>query len=253
LVRKILTIVDSGKEEFTEDLNLSLLIGPDRFAYLVYSKKIWHIKKLSVFEAEANTDLLTQIINTLLTENIDTNNYLIGNLTIQHLDALKKDNEENNFSITNWPKYRNDLKNILNYFETNHSKTILKDSFKTVEFAFKKNCKDKSAVLSYWQNGKLFLWTLDEGKITLNPVAHYKTIEDALYYILKCYKNSGFDPAFQRLYIAGALSEDSSIFKILYNYITNLDFVKNPSDLKIPEQEEPIAVHLFYDLLAAES
>jgi hypothetical protein len=253
LVRKLINIVGSLKEEFTEDLNLSLLIGPDRFAYLVYSKNIWHVSKLSVFEFDNEREYLTQLQDFLEGDEIVLSEYSLLNLSIQHYDAFKNPElSDLNLNTAHWIKYQKELKSILQYFDNTLAQFIVKDSFKSMQLAFRKNYKNNNAIFSFWQKGKLFLWTFSDEKLDLKVAKEYKTTEDALYYVLSCFKISEFDTANHKLFIAGELSEDSLIYNLLYSYIANIQFLSNPTDLRLPEDPDAQNVHLFYDLLAAE-
>jgi hypothetical protein len=67
---------------------------------------------------------------------------------------------------------------------------------------------------------------------------------------LKFYKQNNLSAQKDSLFLSGALSKDSTIFTLLYNYIADIEFVKMPTELKL-ENAEDLPEHLFFDILSA--
>jgi hypothetical protein len=238
LVRKIIHSVVPEGLETTQNLNLSLLVGPDRFSYLVFTNK--SILKLSVFEWQDELELLKAILKNIEADSIDLNKIETIYLSVFSADA------KDYFSTD----YSSNLKAIQFYFNSNFPSTETKDCFGSMLSAFYAIYPLKFTIFSYWQSGKLFLCSLSYGAVENKISREFRTAEDALYYVLHYYKQYNLSLELDALYLAGALSEDSAIFRLLYTYISKIDFVKNPSHLQL-NTEEDLPYHLFFDILSA--
>jgi hypothetical protein len=238
LVRKIIHSVVPEGLETTQNLNLSLLVGPDRFSYLVFTNK--SILKLSVFEWQDELELLKAILKNIEADSIDLNKIETIYLSVFSADA------KDYFSTD----YSSNLKAIQFYFNSNFPSTQTKDCFGSMLSAFYAKYPLKFAIFSYWKSGKLFLCSLSYGAVENKISREFRTAEDALYYVLHYYKQYNLSLELDTLYLAGALSEDSAIFRLLYTYISKIDFVKNPSHLQL-NTEEDLPYHLFFDILSA--
>ena len=238
MVRKIIHSVVPEGLETTQNLNLSLLVGPDRFAYLVFTNQ--SILKLTVYEWQDEPELLTVLMKNLEADSIDLNK--IKTIYLSVLSAVAIDY----FSTD----YNSNLKAIQFYFNSNFPSTQTKDCFGSMLSAFYAKYPLKFAIFSYWQSGKLFLWSLSYGAVENKISREFRTAEDALYYVLHYYKQYNLSLEKDTLYLAGALSEDSAIFRLLYTYISKIEFVKNPTNLQL-NTEEDLADHVFFDILSA--
>jgi hypothetical protein len=215
-------------------MNLSLLIGPDRFTCLVNHKQ--KIINLSIFEWQNEPDLLKTILVNLEAENISINK--AESIT---LSVIKADENAD---------YKVQIDIIQQYFICNFSAVQIKDAFGTMLQAFKDKYPKKSAIFSYWQSGKIYFWTLTYGAVDKHLYSPYCTAEDALYYVLQYYKLNNLSTEKDALYLSGALSKDSTIYTLLYNYIADIEFVINPTEMKL-ESAEDLPEHLLFDILSA--
>lgn len=232
------------------ELNLSLLIGPDRFTYLVYSKKNSDILQLGFYTAQISVDNLEQLLSNITEVGIELNSLDSIDCAFHHFDIIKNRNFQSGSSA--------DFRLFDYYNEAVHCKNYLAEQFPNVKFkdsqtlllnAFNRTYSEKTAILSYWQSGKLFMWSLSFGLTEEKVEREFISSEDALYHVLHFYKSAGFNVQKDKFYIAGELSEDSTIFKRLFNYVANIEFVKNPSALKLNTDEE-LPEQLFFDILS---
>jgi hypothetical protein len=215
-------------------MNLSLLIGPDRFTCLVNHKH--KIISLTIFEWQNEPDLLNTILVNLQAELISLNK--AESIT---LSVLKTDEK---------PEYKVQIDIIQQYFIANFRAVRIKDAFGTMLQAFKDKYPKKSAIFSYWQSGKIYFWTLTYGAVDKHISRPYCTAEDALYYVLQYYKLIKLSTEKDTLYLSGALSKDSTIYNLLYNYISDIEFVINPTEMNL-ECTEDFPEHLLFDILSA--
>jgi hypothetical protein len=234
LVIKIVDIKGSDITEPIQKMNLSLLIGPDRFTCLVNHKH--KIIRLTIFEWQNEPDLLKTILVNLEAENIS-----ITNAESITLSVLKADEKI---------EYKVQADLIQQYFKRSYDSVQIKDGFETMLQVFKDKYPKKSAVFSYWQSGKIHLWALAYGAVDIYKSSYFRTAEDALYYVLQFYKQNNLSAEKDSLFLSGALSKDSTIFTLLYNYIADIEFVKIPTELKL-ENAEDLPEHLFFDIISA--
>lgn len=233
MVRKLLDTKGSDLLEPSQNMNLSLLIGPDRFTCLVYNNK--KIISLTIFEWHNEPDLLKTLLSNLEAENITVNKIESINLSILTLEE-KAD-------------YKLQSDKIQQYFKSNFPAVQIKDCFGCMLHAFKNICPKKSVVFSYWQSGKIYFWALTYGAVDKHMSSPFRTAEDALYCILQFYKLNNFSTTKDSLYLSGALSKDSAIYALLHTYIAEIEFVKRPTELQLNTEEE-FHEHLFFDILS---
>ena len=149
MVKKIIDIKESDFSESFQKMNLSLLIGPDRFTCLIYFEQ--KIIRLSIFELENEPDLLKTILDYLEAENVSINK--AESITLSVIKAEEK------------LKYTVQLSQVKQYFERNYTTVQFKDTIETMLQAFKLKYPQKSAVFTYWQPGKIYFWTLTYGAV----------------------------------------------------------------------------------------
>lgn len=232
------------------ELNLSLLIGTDRFAYLVYSKKNCEILQLGIYTAPISVYNLEQLLLNIAEAGFDIDRLESVVCAFQYFEVINNRNFPSGNSIDfRLFDYWEEATNCKNYLAEQFPDVKFIDSHVLLLSAFNKIYREKTAILSYWQSGKLYMWSLSFGLIEKKVERDFKSSEDALYHVLHFYKSAGFNVKNDKIYIAGELSEDSTIFKLLFNYIANIEFVKNPSALKLNTDEE-LPEQLFFDILS---
>ncbi len=72
---------------------------------------------------------------------------------------------------------------------------------------------------------------------------------DYLYFITLAYKEMGLDPESSVLELSGKIDEDSPIFKLLHDYIRNIEFMKS-SVLEVKNLKFKSKEHYYLDLFA---
>jgi hypothetical protein len=217
---------------------------------LVYSKKNNEILQLALYACNISVNKIEEIFSTIKASGIELLNVHSIDCAFLHFDIINSWNNQ----IGNNHDYK-----LLDYYNgALHCKNHLQDQFPEIRFkdshallinAFNRTYSEKTAIFSYWSSGKLYMWSLSFGICEQKVERVFKSSEDALYYVLHFYKSSGFNTKKDKFYIAGELSEDSTIFKLIFNYVENIEFVKNPSDLRLKTDEE-LPEQLFFDILS---
>jgi len=236
LVRKTTDIKGSDIPEPNKFMNLSLLIGPDRFTYLVYFKE--QLICLSICEWKNEADLLSVILKSLRNDHIELN--ILESISLSFFVPDDTDFTDNEFPANS--------DSIREYF-IKYPVTIIKDCKLAMLQAFGKKYPSKSAIFSFWQSGKIYFWYLNYSSVDNQTSCYFKTAEDALYHTLLFYKKNGLSTENDPLFLSGNLSEDSAIFSLLSNYVSSIEFVKNPTEL-ILNTSEDLPEHLFFDILS---
>lgn len=87
----------------------------------------------------------------------------------------------------------------------------------------------KESAFACFENESFQLALFSQGELLLYNSYECKSASDVLYFVLLAYEQYGFDPNVNPLYLAGQIVTDSDIFKILYRYIADLNFLPVPS------------------------
>jgi hypothetical protein len=109
--------------------------------------------------------------------------------------------------------------------------------------------KDNLSVIFYGQ--KLIVSLTKDGKHQLINSYRYSTPEDASYILLNiCHQNSIENIG---LKISGLIEEDSSLYKEIYKYFTEIEFTKLPDGLNFSEEIKHYPSHYFSYLFSLDS
>lgn len=87
----------------------------------------------------------------------------------------------------------------------------------------------KESAFACFNNESFQLALFNQGELLLYNSYACKSASDVLYFVLLAYEQYGFDPNTNPLYLAGHIVNDSDIYKILYRYIADLNFLPVPS------------------------
>lgn len=94
----------------------------------------------------------------------------------------------------------------------------------------------------------IYVSLFDQKNLLFSNSFNYQTAGDVLYYILLTYNQHGLDPATLPLNISGQILSNAEIFKTLYRYIGELNFVPFPSFLNFSRKFNEVPSHFFFDL-----
>lgn len=87
----------------------------------------------------------------------------------------------------------------------------------------------KESAFACFDNESFQLALFSHGELLLYNSYACKSASDVLYFVLLAYEQYGFDPNVNPLFLAGHIVNDSDIYKILYRYIADLNFLPVPS------------------------
>ena len=90
----------------------------------------------------------------------------------------------------------------------------------------------------------------NQRQIQLVQHYQYTSPEDALYYLLRICETHGVKPSAVKIQLNGLLTIDSSLYDLIYNYFTDIEFYSSPvGDFELENGDE-IPTHYFSHLLA---
>lgn len=87
-----------------------------------------------------------------------------------------------------------------------------------------------------------------KGKLEFCNVFTFHSPEEFLYYVLWIMRELGMDPNSNNVILFGEITEESMLYKKLYEYIRNIGFGDKPSFLKFSYQFDEVNDHRYLDL-----
>ena len=96
--------------------------------------------------------------------------------------------------------------------------------------------------------GEVRLFVLDEQHLYFSNAYPFQTAKDFLYYVLAVVDECELDQETTPIVLSGKLIEDSEIYRLLYRYFRRLSFASCPSPLSFGPQLSALPQHLFADL-----
>jgi len=90
---------------------------------------------------------------------------------------------------------------------------------------------------------------VENNQLSFHNIFSFKASADCLYFVLLVYKQLGFDPKKDALYVVGDLVKDSEIHKLLFKYIRTIKFVEQPNFYTFGKEiKQTLPPHFFFDL-----
>ena len=260
--------------------NLSILVGIDRFSYLISSNQ--HqvlVLKTYTYLKQTEDDIAnikSELHDIFLEDKLLQLTYQKTRIACWHAKNTYVPNrlfqEENKASYLEKMFAYNDKDEVLYdelislhalnvYVLNNNILSILKNSFPTAKIFHSStalllgqnkaseqlvdehvyvNISKEHLQLSYFK-GKDFLF---------NNNFHFRTAKDFIYYILLIYEQFKLKPEIVPLTISGQLTEDSQIYRIIYRYIRNIHFCQAPGFLRFGSAFDSHSKHFFFDLFS---
>ncbi len=96
--------------------------------------------------------------------------------------------------------------------------------------------------------GRLRLALLDENRLFFSNTYTYQTAKDFLYFVLALVDEFDLDQETTPVLLSGQLMEDSEIYRLLYRYFRKLSFVSCPPQISPGAKSGALPQHLFSDL-----
>lgn len=96
---------------------------------------------------------------------------------------------------------------------------------------------------------RLFVAVFRNGSLQFFNTFSIATQEDALYYVLLAYEQTGLLPSKSPLYLCGEIVESAELFQLLYTYVQDVHFCRYGAPPALAPELASLPTHLYYDLL----
>jgi hypothetical protein len=106
------------------------------------------------------------------------------------------------------------------------------------------------AVFALVRDRKLLLAGMTEGGLQFFNTFSFRDANDALYYLLLAFEQSGFDAHEVPLFLCGELMQDGTIFRTASRYIARIEFLGMPENYTLNTELSKLPAHFFYDLFS---
>lgn len=110
--------------------------------------------------------------------------------------------------------------------------------------------QDRPGIYASVSEADIRLFGLDRQQLLYCNAFRCAAARDYLYYTLLAYEQCGWKPEEVPLYLFGELLADGEIYRLLYRYINQIEFLAPPAHMQFiaPFDREPL--HLFHDLVS---
>jgi hypothetical protein len=261
-------IVTNHTDLYNNHNNLFVLIGANRLSYFITSPKkevilqsieyFENIALASFFENERYFELE---FNTVKVGFITPYSTLVPNMIFQENNAATY--LENSFRI---PHNHYLLTNNLPSFQCQNVflapievYSFLQNKFTTAQFFHV-----GTPLLLVWQQkavqlqtasvfinviGKQFqIAAFQREKLLLSNTFEFKSAKDFIYYTLLVFDQLKLPTEESKLFLSGEVMQDSEIYKTLYRYIREIEFINRPTAFQFNEQFADQPKHFNFDL-----
>ena len=250
--------------DLAEQYHLSVQIGIKHFSYCIINTKTRTIEYFNNYVIDNN---ITTIINTddiiksdfasssvafinfpstLVPTSIYTEDSAkqILELNTETSDIVKADsiNKINTHIIYTLPTNINDIVNT--YFPK--AKQKAQQSILLEQFSMLDN-SNKSAYL-FINDNIVNITVFNNGKLIFNNAFDFVTKEDLLYFTLFAFEQLKIDTESVEVKVYGSISEEDENYKLLYDYIRNIEFGNRPNELEFTSEFDAIQEHQYFGL-----
>lgn len=147
------------------------------------------------------------------------------------------------------------------YPSINSLVSVLKKQFPTGRYyspvtPFLRGCKTMLAedaghtVFAHFWNSGLYVSVFEKNSLHFFNAFSITSASDALYYILLAFNQFKLDPNEVTLHLSGQVVRDSEIYKMLYRYIAQIQFLTEIPFLNFSKKYDDIPQHFFFILYA---
>ena len=267
---------ESFVKRFTTNYDLSILVGEDRFFYLVSDTKqnVLVLKGYVRDNTESNF-MESGIKDVFLTDLVlrlpyrTTRIGYIGNdvtlMPEELYDASKKSTYFSNVLGKEMKDLDSDTLTSLNirniYAFSEGFSQVTKSYFPNAKLyhiftalllGFKEHAKHQDGYNLYghvWSN-KLFLVLYQKDELIFSNVYDFESAHDFLYFVMLIYNQFNLKPESDTINLSGMVIEDSEIHYNLLRYIRYVNFVPDPTFYRFGSSFRNISKHLFFDLFS---
>lgn len=268
-------IEDSFLKKNATTYNLSVLIGADRFSFLLLDKN-QNVVVLRSYSLEEGQDIKTIFRKTYLQDEILKLNYASVKVAV------------NNAKHTLVPSSLFDSKEMTTYLEKmveldpsdkvkvddlhfieaknvftfdREIESLIAESFKNAQLYHGSTAFIKGAYLLAGKqvgfnlyinvmNRKLNILLFEKKNLLFNNSFSFQSVRDFVYYVMLVLDQFKVNPETVPAFLCGQIMRESEIFKLLYRYIKNIDFLEAPEELRFRSQYEALNAYKFFDLFS---
>lgn len=268
-------IEDSFLKKNATTYNLSVLIGADRFSFLLLDKN-QNVVVLRSYSLEEGQDIKTIFRKTYLQDEILKLNYASVKVAV------------NNAKHTLVPSSLFDSKEMTTYLEKmveldpsdkvkvddlhfieaknvftfdREIESLIAEPFKNARLFHGSTAFIKGAYLLAGKqegfnlyinvmNRKLNILLFEKKNLLFNNSFSFQSVRDFVYYVMLVLDQFKVNPETVPAFLCGQIMRESEIFKLLYRYIKNIDFLEAPEELRFRSQYEALNAYKFFDLFS---
>ncbi len=225
--RRDFSLRNGIQEIFFED---ELLHAPFRSAKVAFSSRHFTLVPNDFFNANCLPNYLNAIAH-------------LNNEEIVDYDDIKDMDFKNVYSLEE--AFTTIIDGALPNITTFHSLSVLIQGFRVVAGVL----SGKQIFMNVRDNQIQILFFEAKSLIFVNSY-YFKTSEDVIYYLLMVYEQFELDPQQIPLSIAGFLTMDSEIYRLIYRYIGHISFIGAPAYLRFGNQFAGVLPHFYFDLFS---
>ena len=254
--------------------DLSALIGADRFSFLVLDKN-QNVIVLRSYSLEENKDAKSFIRKTYLQDEILTLNFASVRIAVNNSkhtlipSALYSEKEKETYLENMVELLPTDTIGVdnLNFTDAKNVYAINQEIQEMILESFDDNMKlyHGSTAFLYGAhtlankhqdfhlyinvlNRKLNILLFNQKDLLFNNSFNFQNVRDFVYYVMLVLDQFKINPETVPVYLCGQIMRESEIFKLLYRYIKNVDFLEAPDYLKFRSKYEALNAYKFFDL-----
>ena len=99
------------------------------------------------------------------------------------------------------------------------------------------------------RGGKLFVAAHRNGHLLFFNTFPFSSSQDALYYLLLAFQQTGWTPNRVPLYLCGEITEHGELYRQFYRYVEDIRFCQYPTPPSRPPELAGLPEHLFFELM----
>jgi len=268
---------DNFVKKYTENYDLSILIGVDRFTFSVVDaqqnvlllrnytfsleegklesiesslKQIYISDDILKYSFKKTSIALMHAKNTIVPSSLYQENqektYLENVISFQPSDFFASDRIEALDAFNIYATNQDIVKQLQAYFpkaKFSHALSALLLGYRAVtEHQANRqiciNIRELNVQMMLFENKELLF----------SNTFKYQSSKDFIYYVMLLYDQFKLNPEIDPIHISGQIVEDSEIYHLLYRYVRHLTMVPKPSYYRFSKDFDYLPDHFYFDL-----
>lgn len=96
----------------------------------------------------------------------------------------------------------------------------------------------------------LHILLFDGKKLLFCNTFHYQSSKDFIYYVMLIYDQFKLKPEVDGIHLAGTIVENSEIYHLLYRYVRHINIISAPAYYRYGKKIDKAPTHFYFDLLS---